>query len=368
MPNQSHRNRPTLIVAVMLGIAAMIGGPALAQTQAANLADCATIALDQERLACYDRLSGRAATIAEAPPSSEPMAAPVVLPTTRQNNTQQPNAPIIAATGSTSPASASLIDAAWGFDPDSSRYTIDVYRPNYLLFGSYSSRPNEAPFLTLFDAAQNPNAELNSTEAEFQISFKTRLWATDDRRFGIWAAYTQQSQWQIYNADLSRPFRETNYMPELMASFRPNLSLGGFNWRLLNVGYTHQSNGRSDPISRSWDRLFAEFGVERDGFALLIRPWVVIDDGEDDNPNITDYYGYGDITAFYRWRENSFSLMARGNPSTDKGAAQITWTSPRIIGPLRGYIKGFTGYGESLIDYDWKQNVIGIGVTLNDQL
>ena len=138
----------------------------------------------------------------------------------------------------------------------------------------------------------------------------------------------------------------------------------------MNFGHNHQSNGRADPISRSWDRLIAEFGIERGNFALLIRPWYRIeeDDEEDDNPDILDYYGHGDITAIYKWRGHSFSLMGRGNLATDKGAAQFSWTTPPILGPLRGYVQAFTGYGDSLIDYDWKQNSIGIGVILNDLL
>ena len=63
-------------------------------------------------------------------------------------------------------------------------------------------------------------------------------------------------------------------------------------------------------------------------------------------------------------------LIDRGqlNGDTKKGAAQLTWTTPPILGPLRGYVSAFTGYGESLIDYNWKQNTFGIGVTLNDLL
>ncbi|WP_246296771.1 phospholipase A [Allochromatium humboldtianum] len=361
MDNPSHSSHSTPLLAAMLVGLTFTSAHALAGLQPAGSAACVAITSDMERLACYDRVNGRAADLVQSEPTTSPMAAPAA-------PVAQSSTPLIAPDEVESAGETSLIDEAWGFNADSKRYTIDTYRPNYLLFATYSSRPNEAPFETLFDATQEPGVEMQSTEAEFQISFKTRLWATDDRRFGIWGAYTQQSQWQVYNADLSRPFRETNYMPELMASFRPGLSFGDFHWRLLNVGYTHQSNGRADPISRSWDRLFAEFGIERGDFAVLMRSWVVIDDGDDDNPNITDYYGYGDITAFYKWRGHSFSLMARGNPSADKGAAQITWITPKLFGSLRGYVKGFTGYGESLIDYNWKQNVIGIGVTLNDQL
>lgn len=324
--------------------------PSASAAAPAELSACAAIASDAQRLACYDRASGRLATPALAP--------------------QAQSLPMTAPAAATAPplAEPSLIESAWGFDPDSDRYAIQLYRPNYLTVASYSSRPNEVPFKRLFDVLENPDAELQSTEAEFQLSFKARLWATESRRFGVWAAYTQDSQWQVYNDALSRPFRETNYQPELIASFNPELSFGGVHWRLFNVGYNHQSNGRSDPISRSWDRLIAEFGIERGGFALLIRPWIVINDGGDDNPNIVDYYGHGDMTAVYKWRGNSFAFMGRGNLETEKGAARLTWTSPPFLGPLRGYVSAFTGYGESMIDYDWKQNVFGIGVALNDVL
>lgn len=261
-----------------------------------------------------------------------------------------------------------MLESAWAFDPDSDRYLVRFHRPNYLQFASYSTNPHEEPFDILFNSLDYTGARVDSTEAQFQISFKARLWATEDRRFGLWGAYTQKSQWQLYNDATSRPFRETNYEPELFVSFDPKLSFGGFDWGLLNVGYNHQSNGRSDPLSRTWDRLFAEFGIERGNFALLVRPWVIIDDGDDDNPDIEDYMGWGDITALYRWHGNSFSLMGRGNPDTRKGAAMFAWTSPPVFGPLRAYVSAFSGYGETLIDYDWKQNTFGIGFTLNDRL
>ena len=68
----------------------------------------------------------------------------------------------------------------------------------------------------------------------------------------------------------------------------------------------------------------------------------------------------------YRWRGNSFAAMARGNLSTGKGAVQLGCFSPPILGPLRGYVQVFSGYGETLIDYNWKQNTIGVGIALSD--
>jgi phospholipase A1/A2 len=273
-----------------------------------------------------------------------------------------------ATTAALAPPTQSMIDTTWGFLPDSKPAYLRLHQPNYLLLGRYTTDVNTAPYQPLFDAFDE-ESDFEDVEAKFQLSMKGRLLTTDDHRWGLWFAYTQQSQWQLYSPDISRPFRETNYMPELFGTFRPGVEVAGMQWNLLSFGYTHQSNGRSDPISRSWDRLFVEAAVERGNFVLLARAWTRItpEDDEDDNPDILDYYGHGEITGIYKWRDNSFTLMGRGNPSTGKGAAQFTWASRPILGPLRGYLQVFSGYGESMIDYDWNQTTVGLGVTINDR-
>lgn len=331
------------------------------------MADCAVIASDSERLACYDRLSGRAARPspevkkeAAATPAPAP-ASPVAEPSAVARAAPEPS------------GSGSMFDKAWAFDPSSGRYDISLYAPNYFLIGRYTTALNTAPFDPLLGGALlSEGTELDSTEAAFQISFKFRLWTTDDRRWGVWAAYTQQSQWQVYNdsGNASRPFRETNYMPEVILSHRPDLQWGELKWNLFNLAFNHQSNGRSDKISRSWNRVIASFGVEQGDLAVLGRLWYRIPESEDkdDNPTISDYYGWGDLSVLYKWRGQSFSASIRGNPSTSKGAGQLTWTTSPLLGPVRGYVKLFGGYGETLIDYNWRQTTIGIGVTLNDWL
>lgn len=337
---------------------ASCSGAAFAQTAATSLADCRGIAANQERLACYDAAMARGDTGAKDAAAPLPVAVPSTSAPARSTET-------VAAGGKES----SIIDSTWAFNPDSARYDISYHNSNYLLFGRYTDHVNNAPFSPLWQAAGKPQEDLNNVESKFQISFKARLWTTDDRRWGLWAAYTQQSQWQVYNGDASRPFRENNYMPELFVSYRPGVDLGGgFNWNLLNFGYNHQSNGRSDVLSRSWDRLFATFGVERENLALYGTVWYRLPESssQDDNPDITDYYGYGELTGLYRWRGNSFKLSARGNVATGKGSVQAGWFTPPLLGPLRGYVQVFSGYGESLIDYNWNQTTVGVGVALND--
>jgi phospholipase A1 len=339
------------VLGAFLVAAAPCGGAAAAVPGA----ECLAIPDESARLACFDRAVGEAAGKAAA---SEAHARP---------SPAASAAPTPATGAAAEPARPSLIDAAWGFLPESRKAYVRLHQPNYLLFARYTSDVNREPYEPLFDAFAE-DYDFEDVEAKFQLSFKGRLATTEDRRWGLWFAYTQQSQWQVYAGDISSPFRETNYMPELFGSFRPGIELGAWQWNLLNFGFTHQSNGRADPISRSWDRLFVEGGIERENLALVVRAWTRVRPGdyEDDNPDITDYLGYGQVTALYRYGEDTFTLMGRGNLATGKGAAQFTWASRPVLGPMRVYFQLFSGYGESLIDYDWNQTTVGLGVTLND--
>jgi len=324
---------------------------------------------DRRRLACYDRASGRIpspppAPAAATPPAGSPAAAGAV--TSGTASAAQARPPQLRT---------SLLGARWGLDPwdDSPNFNLRLHNPNYILVARYSDKVNNDPFTPIANAA-NEDLNLDQTEVKFGLSLKMRLWNTEDRKWAVWAAYTQQNNWQVYNDSISRPFRETNYSPEVIVSYKPDLEWGdGWRWRVLNMAFIHQSNGRADPLSRSWNRLYAQFGIEKNDFALYVRPWWRIPESsaDDDNPDITDYMGYGDVTAFYKWNNHAFTLMGRGNLNKGKGAAQFDWSFPlpfKGTGPLKGYLQVFSGYGESLIDYNFNQTTIGIGFSVNDIL
>ena len=342
----------------MLACVLFLASAAAQAEEPSALGQCHGIAEAAARLACYDRVSGRPDPIPDLSPELDPVEAIV-------------SSPEYSASGlPAGQGHPSILDAAWHLGAYADRYPISMYHANYFLPLSYTNRVNNYPFSPVFEGADIPDQEFDAAEAKFQLSLKARFWASDDRRWGLWLAYTQQSQWQVYNGDISRPFRETNYEPEVFASYHPNLQFAGFSWKLLNVGINHQSNGRADPVSRSWDRIFAEAGLERGNLALMLRVWTRIEepDDEDDNPDITDYYGHSELNALYRLGGHSLALMARGNFDTGKGAVQAGWFSPPVLGPLRAYIQVFSGYGESMIDYNWNQTTVGIGLSLNDGL
>lgn len=335
----------------------MAPGPARAQTAES----CATIDDDRDRLACHDRASGRVAKPAE-PKASADVPIPEEKPT---------KAGDFVGGGGTAAAGGSALGFKWELDDDT-RFGVlrfRTHKPNYLLPVMYNDDPNETPVSPSFGAA--PTTDLRQVEAEFQISIKTKLVEGMMRdRIDVWVAYTQQSDWQLYSP--SAPFRETNYEPEVMAVLRTDWNALGMRVRFINFGFVHQSNGQGGALSRSWNRLYAQFGLERGGFAMLVRPWYRLKEPvragvPDNNPDITDYLGHGDLLLYYHTEGSghSFAALMRENFRTGYGAIQFDWRFP-LYRNLKGYLKLFTGYGESLIDYNYRQNVIGIGISLSD--
>ncbi len=255
----------------------------------------------------------------------------------------------------------------------SNLWTIIPHRPNYILLGNYNfSSMNDKPY----EDAVGTDVDLNSTEVKFQISFKFMLWENlfKKRTNGdLFFAYTQLAMWQLYNKDISSPFRDTNYEPEVFLAFDNNWEIFGFTNRVNIFGFAHQSNGRSEPLSRSWNRLYASFVFERGNFASGLKIWWRIpEDAEDDNnPDIEDYLGNFELRSAYKWGKQTFGLMWRNNLDLDenRGAVQLDWSFP-LPGTdrIKGYVQYFNGYGQCMLDYNASASTLGAGFLLTDWL
>jgi len=263
--------------------------------------------------------------------------------------------------------SAAAQDGIWDqrIEADARRetFTLTARKPNYILV-SYMKEPNQAPYAFTGSADRLENQEI-----KFQLSFQTKM--GDDLLAGngdLWFGYTQQSWWQLFNSQISAPFRETNYEPEFYFSWLTGYDLLGLKLRSVDAGFVHQSNGRADPLSRSWNRVYADFKLVRGDFAMSFRPWLRIkeDAATDDNPDIKDYLGSYELRALYHWRGQVFSFMGR-NLLDDRYNTELAWSFP-IKNRLRGLVQWYNGYGESLIDYNFKMHRIGVGVMLTDWL
>lgn len=249
-------------------------------------------------------------------------------------------------------------------------FTLMAHKANYALFGTYNNNGYRAELYR--KQFSDDSIELDNTEAQFQLSVKFPLAVglfkgTTD----IYAAYTNYSLWQVYNEGFSRPFRETNHEPEIWLQVLSGLEIFGFENTVNLFGAVHQSNGQGGVLSRSWNRLYANFIFERGNFVLSLKPWYRIQEKfeEDDNPDITDYLGHYEIGAAYKLGGHTFSVMSRNNLESGfkRGAVELSWSFPLFdYKYIKGYVNYFVGYGESLIDYDNYANRIGIGVCMTD--
>ena len=246
-------------------------------------------------------------------------------------------------------------------------FVLTPHKPNYFLPLAYTSSPNDRAFL-----GDSNSEELDSVEFKFQLSIKFPVaYDVVGRDTSLWFAYTQQSYWQAYNSDISAPFRDTNYEPEVFLLTKPKSSFLGMKANYVSYGFDHQSNGQSEDLSRSWNRLYVDFVFEEGNTAFSFKPWYRIPESssEDDNPNIENYYGYGEFNLIHVIDDYSFDLMVRNNlkSSGNKGAVQLGFNFP-LWGKTRGYIQYFNGYGQSLLDYDHQTQSLGVGVMLTNWL
>lgn len=245
-------------------------------------------------------------------------------------------------------------------------FAFTPHQRNYILPVSYSSNPNQKRFAYIQE-----DTPLDSVEVKFQLSIKVPLIPQFfSEKNSLHFAYTQTSWWQAYNSAASKPFRETNYTPEFFYTHEGRWRFLGLNNTYNRVGYAHQSNGRSEPQSRSWDYLYLTSAFSRGNWMLEVSPRIrlpVIAD-KDYNPDLEDYIGYLDLGLAYANSHQEYVLTLKGNPHTQQGGVQLDISFPLISGKLRGLIQGYAGYGESLIDYDHENYRISIGFQFTNQL
>lgn len=254
-----------------------------------------------------------------------------------------------------------------------------AYRPNYVII-RHSDAPNAWPSSSAPGHSVSAPVSSLPMEAKFQISFKTLAYAWADNRWQLWAAYTQQNQWQVFNSLASRPFRESDYEPELMLHRRWESGMPGYDQglRFVGVSLNHQSNGQSNPLSRSWNRLILQAGFA--GFAggnwtAIGKVWHrVREDAEsDDNPRIENYIGRGELTVNFAPQDlldgkSVLSLRMRHSLSRHQGhgSGQLEWAIPIKDAKYRVFLQAFRGYGESMIDFNHLQTTFGIGFGFMD--
>ena len=236
-----------------------------------------------------------------------------------------------------------------------SLYNIKAHGANYFLPVSYRDDGNYAP--TNGHLAQR-------VETEFQVSLKYDFAGDVLGLSEIYSAsYTQHSFWQLYEE--SAYFRETNYNPELFVTF-PIASLADAQFvKAFRLAFAHESNGRGGADERSWNYLSMSTYTQYHSLFTELKLWYRLPDARDYNPDLIDYMGHGQLRFMFPYKKHMTQLLLRSN-FQDTSAVELNYTYPAFSrDDLFLYVKGFSGYGESLIDYDKPINKIGIGFSIS---
>ena len=232
--------------------------------------------------------------------------------------------------------------------------------------------------------AESPES-YGSKEARIQLSVRTKIaqgiltGGREQLRDSLWFGYSQQSYWQLFNGGLSRPFRSTDHEPEVTYIYptRAQLPLG---WQLRYTGISaiHQSNGQSLPLSRSWNRTVLMAGFEKgNDYTLQARFWKRMNEEteNDDNPDISDLIGRAEFAGSWNVdKNNTLGLTLRHALRSDaNGSWRFDWYrtlgnggQPGGKSGLRFHTRLFTGYGDSLVDYNRRRTVLSVGLSLVD--
>ncbi|MDX3774594.1 phospholipase A [Chromatiaceae bacterium AAb-1] len=324
---------------------------------------CRDIADNSKRLECYDKANRRADVNSVAEQQVEVRLPPV------------PAQPEL--TEDDKPQVSGVVQTLWELDQPGKRGTFHLrtHQPSFILPYHYTSNINRQPYSpSRGDADYQENYKQQDTK--FQVSVRSKLLENIGLPGAdLWFAYTQTSLWQLWNSEDSAPFRSTDYQPELIYvvptdDYFTDLVFG-WNLSMLQFGLAHQSNGQSEPLSRSWNRIYAGLVFSRDNWGMTIKAnrRISEDDDDNDNPDLTRMIGSTEITLARLSSQRSNMVLTRRMNWHDfsKGSWQLDFTYPLNRNRLDGiqlHLQLFSGYGETLLDYNHRQNSVGVGLLL----
>jgi phospholipase A1/A2 len=216
--------------------------------------------------------------------------------------------------------------------------------------------------------------------AKFQLSFKYKVMDLNQPVPGgfthtLQAGYTQRSLWDIDAS--SSPFYDTSYMPELMLESlapMPTERDGWFTRLGSQLAFKHESNGRDGPDSRSLNtvnlRAAVMLGPIDDWHLLVIPELFAYVSSLDDNPDLKDYRGYGQLRLGLsrNARRPSVLYTVRAGQDFDHWTHQVDLTLPfrtKLLNIETSFlVQYFSGYGESLRSYTERSETVRAGFSL----
>jgi phospholipase A1/A2 len=381
-PFSQQRSIAFVFLIALLGV----GTPAQAQSRI-EWQQCTRLTDDAEaRLACFDRWAAQPSANA-ALASSQPVAD--VSPATTAVPAAVVPVNVILKMESADAQDCqhprySNLSRFWELEAgsDCGTFRIRGYRPISLSVIA-SDGANLQPASPSPDHTASVATPYSPTENRIQLSVRTKIAqglltaGRPDVRDSLWFGYSQQSNWQLFTPALSRPFRTTDHEPEITYILPTDAQLpGGWQLRYSGLSLVHQSNGQALPLSRSWNRIVVMAGMETANWRVTGRLWQRVAEAaaDDDNPEIAKTIGRAELSGF--WDVNPFNSLGitvrHSLTRTANGSVRLEWLKSFGDDPknrqsgLRLHTQLFSGYGDSLVDYNRRRTVLSVGLSLVD--
>lgn len=223
---------------------------------------------------------------------------------------------------------------------------------------------NENYFIPLYYSIFGTREGYNPYEVKLQISAKVSLFGDLFYGIGLFFGYTQTSFFQMYSGDISAPFRDSDYMPEITFYRALDFDFLGGKFYNIRFGYTHLSNGESEvERSRSIDRIIVELMYKHGDFNTNLKTWWII---KKDPIDINKYVGYSNLVLSYKFLERNHIILTvynlLRNYKRDKGATSLEYKFD--LSKISFYMHYFYGYGDNIFQYNIKSQSIGVGFSL----
>jgi phospholipase A1 len=325
------------------------------------------------RLACFDRWAAQQPSpVAAVPVAAAPPPVTITMVAPEAHDCKNPR--------------FSELSRFWELEAgsDCGVFNIRGYRPISLSWIG-SDSVNTQPSSPSPDHTAATALPYSTSEVRIQLSVRTKIaqgLLTGQQtllRDSLWFGYTQQSYWQLFNGELSRPFRSTDHEPEITYVYPTDAQLPlGWRLRYSGVSLVHQSNGQALPLSRSWNRVVLMAGMEKGHqFRLQGRIWKRLNEGaaDDDNPDINNLVGRAELTGWWDVnKDNTLGVTLRNSLNANaNGSVRLEWLTSLANGGIAGSRNGlrfhtqlFSGYGDSLVDYNRRRTGLSIGLSLVD--
>jgi phospholipase A1/A2 len=204
--------------------------------------------------------------------------------------------------------------------------------------------------------------------SKIQLSFRTKI----IKDIPLYFAYTQLMFWALQQN--SKPFQDLTYNPELFY----RLSISQFSLvKSVDFGWMHDSNGKAGDTSRSYNSLYVRLNSEKEYDRWIVRTSLTgayLHSFDDTNRDIQNYIGpltlkLSFIQLWDAWIDRSeFSLQATPGgkfaQNLGKGGYQVSWQFR--VGKINlvpsFYLQYYTGYAESLLNYNQYVHAFRAGV------